>query len=79
MFGIGNNVRSRVVQECTPELFHKAIDSPQVARLCAEIEDALEAVRRGEMKKEDFDTLKADRKKGFRLSRHTLRSRTDGG
>lgn len=63
MFGIGNNVRSRVVQECTPELFHKAIDSPQVARLCAEIEDALEAVRRGEMKKEDFDTLKADRKK----------------
>ena len=63
MFGIGNSVRSRVVQECTPELFHKAIDSPQVARLCAEIEDALEAVRRGEMKKEDFDTLKADRKK----------------
>lgn len=63
MFGIGNSVRSRVVQECTTELFHKAIDSPQVARLCAEIEDALEAVRRGEMKKEDFDTLKADRKK----------------
>lgn len=63
MFGIGNNVRSRVVQECTPERFYKAIDSPQVARLCAEIEDALEAVRRGEMKKEDFETLKADRKK----------------
>lgn len=63
MFGIGNNVRSRVVQECTPERFYQAIDSPQVARLCAEIEDALEAVRRGEMKKEDFETLKADRKK----------------
>lgn len=63
MFGIGNNVRSRVVQECTPERFYKAIDSPQVAQLCAEIEDALEAVRRGEMKKEDFETLKADRKK----------------
>lgn len=63
MFGIGNNVRSRVVQECTPERFYKAIDSPQVARLCAEIEDALEAVRRGEMKKEDFEALKADRKK----------------
>lgn len=63
MFGIGNNVRSRVVRECTPELFHKAIDSPLVARICAEIEDALEAVRRGEMKKEDFETLKADRKK----------------
>lgn len=63
MFGIGNNVRSRVVQECTPERFYKAIDSPQVAQLCAEIEDALEAVRRGEMKKEDFEALKADRKK----------------
>ena len=63
MFGIGNNVRSRVVRECTPELFYKAIDSPSVAKVCAEIEDALEAVRRGEMSKEDYDTLKADRKK----------------
>ena len=63
MFGIGNNVRSRVVRECTPELFYKAIDSPSVAKVCAEIEDALEAVRRGEMSKEDYDILKADRKK----------------
>lgn len=32
-------------------------------KICAEIEDALEATRRGEMPKEDFDTLKAERKK----------------
>lgn len=62
-FGISNNVKSRVVRTCTPELFQKAVDSPLVAKLCAEIEDALEAARRGEMSKEDFDTLKAERKK----------------
>ena len=62
-FGISNNVKSRVVRECTPELFHQALASPLVARVCAEIEDALEAVRRGEMSKDDFETLKAARKK----------------
>ena len=62
-FGISNNVKSRVVRECTPELFHQVLASPLVARVCAEIEDALEAVRRGEMSKGDFETLKAARKK----------------
>ena len=62
-FGISNNIKSRVVRECTPELFHQALASPLVARVCAEIEDALEAVRRGEMSKGDFETLKAARKK----------------
>ena len=62
-FGISNNVRSRVVRECTPELLRAALDSPLVAKVCAEIEDALEATRRGEMTKEDFETLKAERKK----------------
>ena len=62
-FGISNNIKSRVVRECTPELFHQALASSLVARVCAEIEDALEAVRRGEMSKDDFETLKAARKK----------------
>ena len=62
-FGISNNVKSRVVRECTPELLRQALDSPLVARVCAEIEDALEAVRRDEMSKDDFETLKAARKK----------------
>ncbi len=62
-FGISNNVKSRVVRECTPELLRQALDSPLVARVCAEIEDALEAVRRGEMSKDNFETLKAARKK----------------
>lgn len=63
MFGISNNIRSRVVRVCTPELFHQVVHSPLVGRICAEIADALEAMRRGEMAPEDFDTLKSERKK----------------
>ena len=64
-FGIANNVRSKVVRECTPELFHQALDSQVVAEVCAQIKDALEAVRRGEMSPEDFETLKGNLKKAL--------------
>ena len=63
MFGISNNVRCREVRECTPELFWKAVRSPLVADICAQIADGLEKVRRGEMVKEDYETLKAGLKK----------------
>ena len=49
--------------ECTPELLSQALDNPATARVCAEIEDALEKVRRGEMSRDDFETLKAQKKK----------------
>ncbi len=62
-FGISNNVKSRVVRECTPELFHRVTASRLVGDTCAEIADAWERYKRGEMAKEDFETLKADRKK----------------
>ncbi len=61
-FGIALSVRSRV-RECTPALFNQVVDSEQTARVCAEIEDALERVRRGEMSREDFETFKAEQKK----------------
>ena len=61
-FGIANNVRSEV-RVCTPDLLNEALDSAQVARICAEIEDALEKYRRGEMSKDDFETLKGQLKK----------------
>ena len=64
-FGIANNVKSRVVRECTPELFHRTLDSQVVAEVCAQIKDALEAVRRGEMSPEDFETLKGNLKKAL--------------
>ena len=57
-FGISNSVRSRAVQVCTPQLFHQATQSSVVKNTCAEIEDALESKRRGEMNQEDYDTLK---------------------
>ena len=62
-FGISNNIRSREVRECTPELFWKAVRSPLVADICAQIADGLEKVKRGEMVKEDYETLKAGLKK----------------
>ena len=61
-FGIANNVRSEV-RECTPDLLNQALDNPQVAKTCAEIEDALEALRRGELTKEEYETQKANLKK----------------
>ena len=63
-FGIANNVKSEV-RVCTPDLFHKTIDSQIVAEVCTQIKDALEAVRRGEMSPEDFETLKGNLKKAL--------------
>ena len=61
-FGIAKDVKSEV-RVCTPELLNQAFDSPKVAQICAEIEDALEAYRRGELTKEEYETKKAELKK----------------
>ena len=61
-FGIANNVKARV-RVCTPTLFSLTLDSGQVAQICAEIEDALEKCRRGEITKEEYETMKAELKK----------------
>ena len=65
-FGIANNIRS-AVRECTPELLAHALNSPQVARVCAEIEDALEKFRRGELLQDEYETLKGQLKKRLPL------------
>jgi len=62
MFGYSDNVKSKV-RVCTPQLFNKAIDSPKTGRICAEIADALEQVKRGEMSRDDFETFKGEHKK----------------
>ena len=62
MFGIAKNVKSEV-RVCTPELLNQALDSELVARTCAEIEDALEKCRRGELTREEYETQKAELKK----------------
>ena len=61
-FGIGYNIKSKV-RECTPDLLNKVLDSPSVAKTCAELEDALEKCRRGELTKEEYETLKGELKK----------------
>ena len=61
-FGIANNVRSEV-RVCTPDLLNQALDSPQVAKVCAEIEDSLEKFHRGEFTKDEYETLKGELKK----------------
>ena len=65
MFGIAKNIRSEV-RECTPDLLNRAFDSVQVAQTCAEIEDALEAHRRGELTKEEYETKKTELKKAIK-------------
>ena len=61
-FGIAKDVRSEV-RVCTPDLLNEALDAPQVAKICAEIEDALEALHRGELTQDEFETLKSTLKK----------------
>ena len=63
LFGISQNVKSRLVRVCTAELFREAVDSPHMVRVCAEIADALKAVRRGELSQVAFEELKANRKR----------------
>jgi hypothetical protein len=54
MFGIAKDIRSEV-RVCTPELLKEALDSVPVAQTCAEIEDALEKCRRGEITQEEYE------------------------
>ena len=76
-FGISNNVRSRAVRTCTPELFWKAVRSDYVARVCAGIADAWEQWKRGELTREEFDELKNREKK--RLPIFTFHATFTGG
>ena len=50
------------MQPCTPELFHQATRSSRVKDVCAQIEDALESRRRGEISPEDYQTMKTNLK-----------------
>ena len=62
MFGIAKDIRSEV-RVCTPDLLNQALDSVQVARTCAEIEDSLEKFHRGELTKDEYETIKGELKK----------------
>ncbi len=75
-FGIARSIRGEV-RACTPDLFNEALDSPIVARVCAEIEDNREACLSGRLAREEFETLKAKLKK--RLPVFTFHATFTGG
>ena len=62
MFGIAENVKSKVM-ECTQERFRSVIDSPRVAKVCAEIKEAYERYLHGKLVKEEFEKTKTRLKK----------------
>ena len=62
-FGISNSVKSQQVQICTSEMLREAIDSPLVAMVCADIKDAWEQEKRGEITPEEFEEKKGRLKK----------------
>ena len=62
MFGIAKNIKSEV-RVCTPELLNETLGSAHVAQVCAEIEDALEKCRRGELTRDEYETMKGELKK----------------
>ena len=62
-FGISNSVKSQQVQICTSEMLREAIDSPLVTQVCAEIKDAWEQEKRGEITPEEFEEVKGRLKK----------------
>ena len=62
MFGIAENVKSKVM-ECTQERFRSVIDSPRVAKVCAEIKEAYERYLHGKLVKEEYEKTKTRLKK----------------
>ena len=56
--GYSENIRSKWVQTCTPELLHQALKSSKVKSVCAQLVDALESEQRGELGKEDYEEMK---------------------
>ncbi len=61
MMGFAPSVKSSVTP-CTLENLYAAMDSEKTAQICADIEDALERVKRGEMCREEFEAYKRDKK-----------------
>ena len=61
---IGQNIMQPRVVPATPQGFYQAADDPQTGHICAELEDALEQRRRGEISADEYKQLKTGRKRG---------------
>lgn len=62
MFDYTQNARRPQTVPCDKDLFETVTRSLTVSSICAEIRDALEKVKRGEMSREDFETFKRQKK-----------------
>lgn len=62
MFDYTSNARHRQTTVCTRELFKDVLRFTSVGAVCADIRDALEKVKRGEMSRADFETYKREQK-----------------
>ena len=64
---IGQSITNPKVVPATPKGFYRAADSAKTGRICAELEDALEQHRRGELTKEEYKDIKTAKKKGCKF------------
>ena len=61
---IGRDIMKPKVVPATAKGFQKAAGDSETGRICAELADLLEQVRRGELSEADYKELKAQKKKG---------------
>ena len=59
---LGDNIKKPKTVPATVEGFWKRVDAKKTGDICAELADALEHYLRGEMTKEDYKTLKTQKK-----------------
>ena len=64
---IGQSITNPKVVPATAKGFYRAADSAKTGRICAELEDALEQHRRGELTKEEYKDIKTAKKKGCKF------------
>ena len=64
---IGQSITNPKVVPATAKRFYRAADSEKTGRICAELEDALEQHRRGELTKEEYKDIKTAKKKGCKF------------
>ena len=62
-FDIGRNILRPITQRATRQLFYQAVDSEETRRACAEHMDLWEAMMRGELTRDDYETKRKEVKK----------------
>ena len=64
---LGDNIKKPKTVPATVEGFWQRVDDSETVRICGELEDALEQLRRGELTKEEYKAKKTELKRGARF------------